>query len=278
MMAGTPSPLMVIEPVLPKVKKSSPPGPGGSRGKGHILPELPPLPREEELFSPPREMARKVDMKMLAYKLMAKMPEGGMVVEVDKMAMVLELSKEKLYIICNVLEGLRLMIMRGRNVYEWQGRAKLIPTLVMLREMAAKEDMKGQLVLARKEVTQGYTEGEKGDNAREKPDKLNVVMTSQKLMMMFLILQKSETLNLVEASFIIHGPGLTGAKRRVSLKRLEDICKILSAVELLEEVTVKNGGDQSMAFKYDGPVFPQKAPIDTVEDEEMVEEAVKSIS
>jgi len=45
--------LVVIQPVVAKVKVKS--SPGGSRGMGDILPELPPLPREEELFTPPRE-------------------------------------------------------------------------------------------------------------------------------------------------------------------------------------------------------------------------------
>ena len=137
---------LVIEPVLVKARKDL--SGGSKRGKGDIVPELPPLPLESDLFTPPvgERNVRKADLKVLAEAVMPMKPmEGKYVVEVDKMARVLETRKDKVFAICNVMEGLRLMERQRMNVYMWQGRTALISTLIMLKQMAEKEDMMGQV-------------------------------------------------------------------------------------------------------------------------------------
>jgi len=266
--------LVVIEPVVAKVKVKS--SPGGSRGMGDILPELPPLPREEELFTPPREreVTRKVDMRVTVKMLMMMMSrEGKSRVEVDKMSMLLDISKDKMYLICNVLEGLRLMLMKGRNVYEWQGKALLIPTMMMLKKMAEKEDIMGQLVMASKLVANSgeYDQQPPAACSRIKePEKLNVVMTTQKVMMMFLVTEEPNILPLDEMSIIIHGTDLTKLKRAMSIRRLNDICKILAGVGLVE-VELQ---DDENSYKYIGPEVPKLAIVNSNEDleEKMVDE------
>jgi len=266
--------LVVIGPVVAKVNVKS--SPGGSRGMGDILPELPPLPREEELFTPPREreVTRKVDMRVTVKMLMMMMSrEGKSRVEVDKMSMLLDISKDKMYLICNVLEGLRLMLMKGRNVYEWQGKALLIPTMMMLKKMAEKEDIMGQLVMASKLVANSgeYDQQPPAACSRIKePEKLNVVMTTQKVMMMFLVTQEPNILPLDEMSIIIHGTDLTKLKRAMSIRRLNDICKILAGVGLVE-VELQ---DDENSYKYIGPEVPKLAIVNSNEDleEKMVDE------
>jgi len=266
--------LVVIEPVVAKVKVKS--SPGGSRGMGDILPELPPLPREEELFTPPREreVTRKVDMRVTVKMLMMMMSrEGKSRVEVDKMSMLLDISKDKMYLICNVLEGLRLMLMNGRNVYEWQGKALLIPTMMMLKKMAEKEDIMGQLVMASKLVANSgeYDQQPPAACSRIKePEKLNVVMTTQKVMMMFLVTEEPNILPLDEMSIVIHGTDLTKLKRAMSIRRLNDICKILAGVGLVE-VELQ---DDENSYKYIGPEVPKLAIVNSNEDleEKMVDE------
>jgi len=266
--------LVVIGPVVAKVNVKS--SPGGSRGMGDILPELPPLPREEELFTPPREreVTRKVDMRVTVKMLMMMMSrEGKSRVEVDKMSMLLDISKDKMYLICNVLEGLRLMLMKGRNVYEWQGKALLIPTMMMLKKMAEKEDIMGQLVMASKLVANSgeYDQQPPAACSRIKePEKLNVVMTTQKVMMMFLVTEEPNILPLDEMSIIIHGTDLTKLKRAMSIRRLNDICKILAGVGLVE-VELQ---DDENSYKYIGPEVPKLAIVNSNEDleEKMVDE------
>ena len=178
-------------------------------------------------------------------------------VEVDKMSMDLDISKDKLYTICNVLEGLRLMKMKGRNVYEWQGSEMLIPTMMMLKKMAEKEDMMGQLIMARKLVARSTM------NDKQDAEKLNVVMTTQKVMMMFLVDQESTIISLDEMSIVIHGGDLTKLKRRLSIKRLNDICKILTGVGLLE-LEIESQDDENL-YKYMGPEVPKIAIVESNE-------------
>ena len=92
---------------------------------------------------------RKADLKVLAEAVLSMMPmEGQLVVEVDKMARVLEARKDEVFAVCNVMEGLRLMLRQSMTVYVWQGRKALMSTLMMLKQMAEKEDMMGQLSMA----------------------------------------------------------------------------------------------------------------------------------
>ena len=174
--------VVVIEPVLVKARKDLS-GPGGrKRGKGDFMPELPPLPLESDLFTPPvgERNVRNADLKVLAKAVMNMMPmEGKFVVEVDKMARVLETKKDKVFAICNVREGLRLMERQSMNMYMWQGRTVLMSTLMMLKQMGEKEDMMGQLSLVRNFINLNIIgELQRVIQAKE----------SQKLMMMFLTL------------------------------------------------------------------------------------------
>ena len=73
--------VVVIEPVLVKARKDLS-GPGGrKRGKGDFMPELPPLPLESDLFTPPvgeRNM-RKADLKVLAEAVLSMKKKVNMV-------------------------------------------------------------------------------------------------------------------------------------------------------------------------------------------------------
>ena len=172
----------------------------------------------------------KTDLKVLAEAVMSMMPmEGKFVVEVDKMARVLETKKDKVFAICNVREGLRLMERQSMNMYMWQGRTVLMSTLMMLKQMGEKEDMMGQLSLVRNFINLNIIgELQRVIQAKE----------SQKLMMMFLTLPQSMSL-LLEASIIIDGPVLMNAKRKYSMQRLEDIAKIIASVGLVAKVMKK---------------------------------------
>ena len=91
------------------------------RGRGDILAELPPLPLEEELFSPPVDKTNRKErsIKVLVEALMAMMPMTGNVeIKLDEIAVKLETCIKRVYTICHVMEALQMMIRLGRNVYE----------------------------------------------------------------------------------------------------------------------------------------------------------------
>jgi len=261
---------LVIEPVVAKlnVKPSS----GGGKGMGETLPVLPPLPREEDLFIPSRsrEVTKKLDLRLTVRILMSKMPkEGETIVEVDKMAEELEITKDKMYIVCNVLEGLRLMKMKGRNVYEWQGRDMLFPSMMMLKKMAEKKGMMGQVLHAKRSLAKKRTDDKSAGTSQSSDEigKCNVVMTSQKVMMMFLVVGV-DTVSLEEASILIHGPNLTDIKRKVSIRRLLDICRVLSGVGILTEVSKKDHVSDGVSFRYIGPEVPCITVVESINDKE----------
>jgi len=272
--------VVVIEPVLRKAKKDL--SGGKVRGKGDFLPELPPLPLESDLFTPPVDKmnVRKADLKVLAEAVMSMMPvEEKFMVEVDKMARVLETTKDKVYAVCNVMEGLRLMERQSMNVYMWQGRTALMSTLMLLKQMAEKEDMMSQLSMVKNFLNQdNMGELQEVTKANESSGyKYNLVMMSQKLMMMFLTLPKASPLLLLEASIIIHGPVLADIKRKASIHRLGDIAKILESVGLVAEVVKKKGErKKNISYLYVGQEVPQLLSLINTQskDVEMVEDQV----
>ena len=122
----------------------------------------------------------------------------------------------------------------------------------------------GQLMMARKLVEKGGANvkraAEAGDSSKE-TEKLNVVMTTQKVLMMFLASQESQIISLEEMLILIHGSDLTKLKRRMSKKRIDDICKILAGIGLLEV----EAQDDENSFKYVGPEVPKIAIVDSNE-------------
>eukprot|EP00092_Neocalanus_flemingeri_P098965 GFUD01126234.1.p1 GENE.GFUD01126234.1~~GFUD01126234.1.p1 ORF type:complete len:336 (+),score=134.66 GFUD01126234.1:68-1009(+) len=234
--------------------------------------ELPPLPLEMELFTPlvDRGNRREKSIKLLGEKLLAMMPkEGTLEVEVDKMARKLKTGIQRVYNICNVLEGLSLMKRQGRNVWKWQGREGLLPTMMLLKQMSEQQDMKGQVDMARKVL------------AKELPeDSIKSKSNTEKMMMMFLILPQPRTLPLTVASIIIHGPGLSSYKLRASLQRLGDISMILQSVGLLAKVREKKEGDikGTIAYQYVGLKIPTMPILDVEPKDVEMEEELAAVS
>jgi hypothetical protein len=263
--------VMVMKMMVARVK----------RGKGDILRELPPPPLANNLHTPPlgkKIVRKKADILVSAEAVVGMMPlEGMVVVEVDKVAKGLEMKEDNVYDICNVMEGLGMMLRQSRNVYVWQGRTALMSALLMLKQKAEKEDMMGQLSMVKNFLGQDSI-GElrrlnKVDKSSE--SKYNLVMMTQKLMMMFLILPQSRTLLLLEASIIIHGPVLTNAKRKSSMWRLEDIAKIMGSVGLVAKVMQKKGDSRkNISYHYTGQVPHLSILTTQCEDVEMVEDLI----
>eukprot|EP00092_Neocalanus_flemingeri_P098969 GFUD01126238.1.p1 GENE.GFUD01126238.1~~GFUD01126238.1.p1 ORF type:complete len:366 (+),score=135.50 GFUD01126238.1:54-1151(+) len=245
-------------------------------GRGNVVAELPPLPMESELFTPPVDKGDKGEksIKLLGEKLLAMMPkEGTLEVEVDKMARELKVGIQRVYNICNVLEGLRLMERHGKKVWKWQGKERLLPGLMLLKQMSEQQDMKGQVDMARKVLAKELPEDSISNKAIKK---YNLVMMTQKMMMMFLVLPQPRTLPLTVASIIIHGPGLS----RASLQRLGDIGMILQSVGLLAKVRVKKEGDikGTIAYQYVGLKIPTMPILDVEPKDVEMEEELAAVS
>ena len=139
------------------------------------------------------------------------------------------------------------MVRTDRNMYERQGRRVLMPTMMLLRKMAEKQNMMEKLDMA-------STEEQGVENVPiSLPDKLNICMMTQKLLMMFLVLPQPKVLSLSVASTTMYEAGQAANMKRGSLQKLLDISKILQGLGILRKVKVTVGMDKAVfAYQYVG--------------------------
>ena len=219
--------------------------------------ELPPLPLESELFTPPVEMGRRAErsISVLAQTFLGMMPtEGNKVVMIKETAIMMNTSIKRVYTICNVLEGLRLMERKGQNKYEWKGFKFLMPTMMLLMQMALKENM-GEIIdkVIDSEDGHGVQNVDASESESEHKKPLNICMLTQKLMMVFLVLPQPKVISLPVATTVIHGAEVRGKQRVVCLQKLWDVSKILQEVGLIQKVTIRQGSEKPvLAYQYVG--------------------------
>ena len=231
-------------------------------GLGNLRVELPPLPLERDLFIPPVVKGRRTErsISVVTETLLSMMPkEGGKEVMIKEIAGIINTDIKRVYTIFNVLEGLRMMKRLGQNVCEWQGRKVLMPKLMLLRQMAEKENMLEKMEMANAwEQMQTNQKHQDDINHNEKGDdtNLNICMLTEKLVMMFLVIPKPKYLTLTVATSVIFGVNQPGNKRMVGLQKLLDIAKILQAVAMaiIKKVRVTVGTAKPvLAYQYVGP-------------------------
>merc|ERR1719318_2173654 len=123
---------------------------GRKKGRADTAPEFPPLPLEKELFIPPVERGSRAERSILVLTetFLGMMPQDGRkVVKLKETADIMKTSIKRVYTICNVLEGIRLMVRTDMNMYEWQGRKVLMATMMLLRTDMNMYEWQGRKVL-----------------------------------------------------------------------------------------------------------------------------------
>ena len=214
---------------------------------------------------------------LVGEKLLEKvLMESKFVIEVDKMANELKTDMRKVLVICNVLEGLRLMDKQGSNVWHWRGKQGLLTTLIMLKKMAEKENMIEQLMMLSKLQTKENPKKVQTDSAIKRENtKYNLVMMTQQLMMIFLVIPNPKVLFLPDISIFLHGPCLTDSRKKTSELKLEEISDVMQSLGLLARVLVKQEVDTkgTIAYHYVGKEVPVVAFLNKEsEDDELEEE------
>jgi len=237
------------------VKKST------SRGSGKYkkVHQLPPLPLESELFTPPVDRGRRSErsISVLATAFLGMMPtQGKKDVMIRETANMMNTSIKRVYTICNVLEGLRLMERKGQNLYEWKGRKELYPTLMLLLQMAKKDNVAEMIEHVSTSKDCNTEQSVRLEDSRVNPEHittLNICMLTQKLMMLFLVLPQPKVITLPVATAVIHGIGVTAKQRTCNLQKLWDVSKILEEVGLIQKVKVRKGPERPViAYQYIG--------------------------
>jgi len=233
---------------------------GKKRGNWRLGKGLPPLPLESELFTPPVDKGRRAErsISVLAETFLRMMPkQGKKVVMIKETAIMMNTSIKRVYTICNVLEGLRFVERKRQNVYEWKGQELLMPTLMLLMQMALKENMMGRIDKVNSpedclRMQHLREESERRGDPEQTPA-LNICMLTQKLMMVFLVLPQPKVISLPVANTVIHGTAVTAKQRNVCLQKLWDVSKILQEVGLIQKVTIKQGSEKPiLAYQYVG--------------------------
>jgi len=222
--------------------------------------ELPPLPLESELFTPPVEKGNRAErsISVLAETFLSMMPsDRNKVVMIKETANIMNTSPKRIYTICNALEGLRFMERKRQNMYEWKGRKLLIPTLMLLMQMALNENMVEKInkVITSEDskVMQPLLDQAESRKDPEHCMALNICMLTQKLMMVFMALPPPKVISLPDASTVIHGAGVKGKQRNICLQKLWDVSKILQEVGLIQKVTIRQGSEKPiLAYQYVG--------------------------
>jgi hypothetical protein len=173
-------------------------------------------------------------------------------VKIKETAYIMKTSIKRVYTICNVLEGIRLMVRTNMNMYEWQGRKVLMPTLMLLRQMAEKQNIKEKLDMSNTEEL-GIGVKNIFNSLPDNKKHLNICMMTQNLLMMFLVLPQPKVLSLSVASSVIHGAGEAANRKRGSLQKLLNISKILQGLGIVRNVKVTMASDEVVfAYQYVG--------------------------
>jgi len=171
---------------------------------------------------------------------------------------------KRIYTLCNVFEGLGMVVRKGKNTCEWLGFSKMFTSLKKLQEMAEKAELRYKYL----NLIQGSSQqlGEK--------TKLNVTMMTQKLLMLFLIMPKPGFLNpggnkpsalfMEDAAKIIFGDQSLKA-RAASKMKLSDVCRVLIGLDLVSE----DRASGRLGFRYEGP---GEFSDETYDDEQMEDE------
>ena len=128
---------------------------------------------------------------------------------------------------------------KEKNTYQWLGWDNVMPSLVWLRQMADKQEMERKLKIANGKWD-GLSSPDHAVSTIEVNTKMNCVMQTQKLIMLFLIIPEPRTISLPLASLVIFGPVLSKSKRSGCLQRLGEICQVLQSVGLIKKVMEGN--------------------------------------
>ena len=239
------------------------------------LPVLPPLPDEQDLFTPPKAR-RSLEEETASLVAWLDTVDVDTTLALHTVVDVLQLEAKHVFLICNVLEGLRMMVKVGSSSYTWLGRTSLDQTLVMLHQMAEEEKV-GEMLLTRSCQLQPLNveqlqkalvqkEGERSLQTRieqeqdqemeiqvqQQGEKMTTGVLTQRLVMAFLVAPLPSTLTVRLVSKVVQGQMETSSAFRT---RVTSICQILTGLELIRKVSLESEEERlkTVAFQWIGP-------------------------
>ncbi|XP_023808270.1 transcription factor E2F7 [Oryzias latipes] len=219
--------------------------------------------KEDEDKKPSRKQK---SLGLLCQKFLARYPDYPpsqplIWISLDEVATSLGVERRRIYDIVNVLESLSIVGRIAKNSYHWYGRQQLQATLQELQQRGREQGYHlqmdqaadtGRIDSSREEEAAEAETGNAGGNRKDK----SLRIMSQKFVMLFLV-SKTQTVTLDAAAQILieeSRDSSSHSKYKTKVRRLYDIANVLTSLNLIKKVHVREERGRKPAFRWLGPV------------------------